>query len=68
MNGSLLTFRRCSEHKSDFLNWPEMVFTFPGGIRKAHGSSAGQLGEQPRARFARTFGVKNRACSACSRF
>ena len=28
--GSSLTFNRCSAHRSDFLNCPEIVFTFPG--------------------------------------
>ena len=26
----VLTFSRCSLHKSDFLNWPEIVLTVPG--------------------------------------
>jgi len=29
--GSSLTFNRCSAHRSDFLNCPEIVFTLPGG-------------------------------------
>jgi hypothetical protein len=31
--GGVLTFRRCSVDKSDLLNWPEIVFTFPGRSR-----------------------------------
>ena len=36
MNGeaelSILTFRRCSKLRSDFLNCPDIVFTVPAGI------------------------------------
>ena len=37
--GETLTFSRCSVHKSDFLNWPEIVFTLPTDVMRHKGSN-----------------------------
>ena len=48
MYGEVLTFRRCSVHRSAFLNWPDMVLTFPGDVNVSAGADVKRGAETTR--------------------